>query len=120
MAGYYFRVPRYNQLPHLCTMLDSIGNDREVARLFGLAPSTVRRYRRSGQAPRPIMYALFWETPWGSELADCNAINDARIAYSQARLLERQNTELRRQIALLERELSTSQYAANAPIFRVA
>ena len=45
MAAYYFRVPRYAGMPHLSTMLDSIGNDRAVAKLLGLSPRTIAKYR---------------------------------------------------------------------------
>ena len=119
MADVYFRAPRYSGLPHLCTMLDSIGNDRAVANKLGLTYETVRRYRKAGQAPKPVMYALFWETPWGTDLADSIAVNDARRAYSEARSLERQNIELRRRISILERELSTASRAANSSFFLV-
>jgi len=119
MADFYFRAPRYSGLPHLCTMLDSIGNDRAVAKKLGLTYETVRRYRKAGQAPKPVMYALFWETPWGTDLADSIAVNDARRAYSEARSLERQNAELRRQVEVLERELSSAPGAANASFFQV-
>jgi len=119
MAGYYFRAPRYAHMPHLLTILDSIGSDKAVAKFLGLSPRTIAKYRREGQAPKPVMYALFWETPWGASAADCIAVNDARRAYSEARSFERQNTELRRQITLLERELAGYQRAANSSFFQV-
>ena len=56
MAEFYFRAPRFAHLPHLETILDSIGNDRAVARKLGLSESTIRKYRKAGQAPRPVMY----------------------------------------------------------------
>ena len=56
---------------------------------LGLSESTIRKYRREGQAPRPVMYALFWETPWGRATADANAINDARFAHMRSMTLER-------------------------------
>ena len=36
------------------------------------------------------MRALFWETTWGQSAADCNAINQARMNYMHAKVLERQ------------------------------
>lgn len=119
MAGFYFRAPTYGRMPHLLTMLDSIGNDKAVARHLGLSPATIKKYRRQEQAPKPVMYALFWETPWGIDLADCIATNDARRAFGEARQLERQNAELRRRIALLEKELASHQVASNAPFYSV-
>ena len=120
MAEFYFRAPRFAHLPHLETILDSIGNDRAVARKLGLAESTIRKYRKAGQAPRPVMYALFWETPWGRATADANAINDARFAHMRLMSLERENKALREQIDVLEKRLSEGlQIAANQEFFRV-
>ena len=65
------------------------------------------------------MYALFWETPWGREVADCNVVNEARQYYSRAILLESQLKRVKRQIASLERELASYQTAANASFFEV-
>lgn len=120
MAGFNFRAPRYAQLPHLVTMLNSIGSDQAVADLLGLSLGTIKRYRKEGQAPRPVMYALFWETPWGVSAADCQAVNEARMAYTKARILERENEVLRAQVLKLEQELSSAGYgAANGPIYNV-
>lgn len=118
MAKVNFRSPRYSGLPHLCTMLDSIGNDQEVANLLDLSIDTIKKYRRHGQAPKPVMYALFWETPWGVSCADVSASNDAARAWSRANFLERENLELKRKLALLEAELAGYQVAANAAFFR--
>jgi predicted site-specific integrase-resolvase len=101
-------------------MLDSIGSDAAIAGFLGLSEATVRRYRRQGQAPKPVMYALFWETPWGLDLADSCAVNDARMAYARAMSLERQNAALKRRVVLLEAELERVQVSANAPFFREA
>ena len=67
MAEFYFRAPRWAHLPHFHTILDSIGNDRAVAKKLGLAESTIRKYRKEGQAPRPVMYAFL-----GNTLGSCN------------------------------------------------
>ena len=117
MAEFYFRAPRYAHLPHLLTMLDSIGNDAAVCRLLDIHPGTLRRYRRDGQAPKPVMYALFWETPWGRETADINAQNEARHHYTKAVMLESQLKRMRRQMAALEHELEGYQVAANASFY---
>ena len=86
-------------------MLDSIGNDAAVCRLLGIHPSTLRRYRRDQQAPKAVMYALFWETPWGRETADINLINEARQFYSRAMVLESQLKRMKKQVEALEAEL---------------
>lgn len=117
MAKVNFRAPRYNGLPHVCTMLDSIGSDQAVADFLGLSRRSIQKYRSSGQAPKPVMYALFWETPWGASCADVGASNDAARAWSKANSLDRQNAELKRKIELLEAELSGYQTAANSAFF---
>lgn len=120
MAEFYFRAPRWAHLPHIHTILDSIGNDLAVARKLDLSESTIKRYRKDGQAPRSVMYALFWETPWGRATADANAINDARYAHMRAMTLDRENRLLKRQIAVLELRLSQGlQEAANREFFAV-
>lgn len=120
MAKVNFRAPRYAQLPHLHTMLNSIGSDQAVADLLGLTLKTIKRYRQEGQAPKAVMYALFWETPWGISAADCQATNEARLAYGKARTLERENETLKAQIAALEALLAQGRnYAANEHFFRV-
>jgi uncharacterized protein YcfL len=120
MAKFNFRAPRYAQLPHLETMLNSIGSDQAVADLLGLTLATIKRYRKEGQAPRSVMYALFWETPWGISVADCQATNEARLAYMKAKALERENITLKAQIAKLEELLAEGRnYAANEHFFRV-
>ena len=119
MAEYYFRAPRWAHLPHIHTILDSIGNDRAVAKKLGLSEATIRRYRKTGQAPKPVMYALFWETPWGRETADINVINEARQYYTRAILLESQLKRIKKQMAALESELEGYQVAANSSFFEV-
>lgn len=120
MAEFHFRAPRYAHLPHLHTMLDSIGNDLAVSRLLGLSPATIKKYRKSGQAPRPVMFALFWETPWGRETVEVALINEARSYHAMTMSLKRENSVLRRQIEVLEREISSSVHpAANHTFFSV-
>lgn len=115
-----FRAPRSASLPHVETMLNSLGNDRTVAKFLGVTEATIRKYRKRGQAPRAVMLALFWETPWGASAADCVAINDARQAYAKARILERENQVLKSQIETLEALLSSaSSLAANEHFYAV-
>lgn len=68
-------------------MLDDIpATTEQIARLLDLKPATIERYRREGQAPRPVMLALFWETKWGRATADCDAVNWAASQHQQAQL----------------------------------
>lgn len=115
-----FRAPTSAGLPHIETMLNSLGNDELVAEFLGVSLKTVKKYRKEGQAPRSVMLALFWETPWGVSAADCQAVNEARMAYTKARLLERENEVLKGHVLKLEKELERTAYgAANGPIFNV-
>ena len=68
----------------------------------------------------PVMLALFWESPWGVSVADCHLVNEARMAFAKARILERENKLLLAQIAKLESELLRGdRVAANLPVFQV-
>lgn len=123
MAGHQsilFRAPRPANLPHLLTMLNSIGSDEAVARHLGVSLRTVQKYRREGQAPRCVMLSLFWETPWGISVIDCEAQNDARLSYTSALVLRRENEALRGQVSALEALLAEGKgCAANEHFYRV-
>lgn len=123
MAGHQsilFRAPRPAQLPHILTMLNSIGNDSAVACHLGVTLETVKKYRKQGQAPRTVMLSLFWETPWGISAIDSEVQNEARLSYTSALVLRRENEALRSQIAALEALLAEGKgYAANEHFYRV-
>lgn len=116
-----FRSPRYASLPHLHTMLDDIpATTEQIAKLLGLTPATIERYRREGQAPRPVMLALFWETKWGRATADCEAVNWAASSHQQAQILKRENARLVKQLLTMETEISKQKDgAANGPLFQI-
>lgn len=115
-----FRAPTQSGLPHLHSMLNSLGNDLAVSQLLGVSLSTIRRYRREGQAPRAIMLALFWETPWGASVLDAHSTNEARMAFTMNRMLERENKALKGQLETLERLLSEgNRGAANEHFFKL-
>ena len=80
-----FRAPSHAKLPNVATLLADIPyTSRQVARHLGLSEATIRRYQRLGQAPRPVMLALFWETRWGRSAADCEAANWGAVHYRRA------------------------------------
>lgn len=119
-----FRSPSPAGLPALRTMLADIpATPHQVARQLGISTVTLNKYIKSDQAPQPIMLALFWETRWGRSAADTEAANYGAVYYRQAKGLERENAALRRQMEVLERELSlmaiSTSGAANGPIWRV-
>lgn len=115
-----FRAPRPAHLPHVHTMLNSIGSDSAVAAYLGVTLRTVKKYRAQGQAPKPVMLSLFWETPWGLSVLDAHLQNEARLSYTNALILRRENEALKDQIAALEALLAEGKgYAANEHFYRV-
>lgn len=80
-----FRAPSHAGLPHFSLMLSDLpATVAQVAKHLDLAPSTLARYRATGQAPRAVMLAMFWETRWGRSAADCEAANWGAIYYQKA------------------------------------
>lgn len=95
-------------------------DDKQLARLLDLKPSTVKKYRREGQAPRAVHLALFWESRWGVASIDAVAFNHAAGNYARAEALERKNSRLVKQILSLEKEISMQKEApANAQFFQI-
>jgi len=74
-----------------------------VARVLGISTRTVRRYNRTGQAPRAICMALFWLTSWGRSQVHTQAHNDALLAVAYVRSLCARIEELEATIQHLER-----------------
>lgn len=117
-----FRAPSKAGLPPFEMMLADVpANVRQVAQHLGLSVATVQRYARTGNAPRPVMLAMFWETKWGRDWADCEAVNFGRVHYARAWGLEREVAALRAQVLELEQVIQAGQLdpAANARFFRV-
>lgn len=117
-----FRAPRPSQLPSLALMLADLAMPaHQVAHYLEITPRTLQRYEAAGQAPRAVNLALFWETRWGRSAADCEAANFAALHFRRAEGAERQVAALRRQVAMLELELSRAgSGAANSPIWMTA
>lgn len=97
-----FRAPR--QLPTLDAMLADIGRPGAdvLGRALGVSARTVRRWVADGQAPRPVMLALFWETSFGRSQLHADAHNAAMWARAQVAGLQRENAALVRRVAYLE------------------
>lgn len=92
----------------------------QVARHLGISPRTLKDYQRTGNAPRAVLLALFWETRWGRSAADCEAANFAAVQFRRAASAERQIGALLRQIGVLEGELARAgSGAANGPLWLV-
>lgn len=97
-----FRAPR--QLPTLDAMLSDLGRPPAdvVARALGVTPRTVRRWLADGDAPRPVLLALFWESRFGRSQFAADAQNAAMWARAQVAGLEREKATLERRVAYLE------------------
>lgn len=113
-----FRAPRTANLPHLQSLMNNIGHAPDaVARFLELSPSTICRYIKDGQAPKPVMLALYWESSWGLGHVNADAVNNARRYYSEATILRRKICLLEQQIQALEAERDGRHIAANSPVF---
>ena len=108
-------------MPHLHSRIDNIGYAPDaVGRFLDLSPSTMRRYIKDGQAPKPVMLALYWESSWGLGHANADAVNDARRYFNEDLLLRRQVEQLKSAVSLLEHELDRRTGSANSPIFNIS
>ena len=117
-----FRSPSHAGFPGLQTMLDDLrfhATPRQIAAHLGIKESTLKSYRRAGQAPRTIMLSLFWETRWGRSAADTEAANWGALHYQGHQLARRELERLSGVVARLEIELARHDRAANGPVFRV-
>ena len=115
-----FKAPAPAKLPHLHTILNDIGlPDKQVAHFLDVTPKTVDRWRKAGQAPRPVMLALFWESTWGQSAANCDAVNWGRLQFQENAMLKRQNAKLKQQMLELEKALASVDQAANSPVFEI-
>ena len=116
-----FRAPKGAGLPHITTMLEDMhGTTAQIAKHLGIRESTLKTYRRTGNAPRSVMLALFWETRWGQSLAHCEAHNAAMFATQEAIGLRAHVGRLAGIIWRLENEREKLQpIAANSPVYKI-
>ena len=116
-----FRAPYPAHLPHFLSVLDNVpGSLDQKAKLLDISPSTLRRYRAQGQAPRAIHLTLFWESTWGIQYIESIANLRTSTYFALSESLKRKNKRLEDQIAVLEAELARSDTGpANLPVFRI-
>ena len=112
-----FKAP--TQTPHISTLLDSLvtRDRRKIARHLGVTENTVKRWAKTGNAPRMAHLALFWETRWGLSVLDCDIWNRDTLRLGMISALERENAQLKAQLARLV-ALGASG-AANDPLWGV-
>lgn len=94
------RLPRHT--PTLPELLNALGGppDREVARVFGVTVTTIRRWKKHG-APRPVLFSLHWLTPAGQHDLHVDLVNELRLHAGMSRALRDEVAELRRTVARL-------------------
>ena len=116
-----FRSPSAAGLPSFEMMVQDLpATPTQIARHLGIAESTLATYCRTGNAPRAVQLALFWETRWGRSAADIEAANTAALYYRDAKATRRELERMAAIILVLEKELAaTGEGAANGPVFRV-
>lgn len=118
-----FRSPTGAGLPCVQTMLADIpATPRQIAAHLGIKESTLATYKRTNNAPRAILVALFWETRWGRSAADQEAANAAQTHLANTKMLQSHISRMAGIIWKLEFELSrhAGSRPANLPIFNVA
>lgn len=96
-----FKAP--TQTPHFLTLLDDMPTSdlRKIARHLGLSEATLKRYKQTGNAPRAIHLALFWESRWGLSVIDCDIWNRESLRLDTIDALQRENAQLKAQLARL-------------------
>ena len=96
-----FKAP--TQTPNICTLLDDLltRDAAKVARHLGVTKNTVKRWAKTGNAPRMAHLALFWETRWGLSVLDADIWNRESLRLGMIDALERENARLVAQLARL-------------------
>lgn len=99
------RLPSPTQMPPLSMLVDDIGrpSPRRLAKSFDVTERTVRRWMKEDQAPRAVMFALFWLTSWGQQAVHSEAHNSAVMHAGMARCLRDEIDRLRSQLERLGR-----------------
>jgi hypothetical protein len=96
-----FKAP--TQTPHILTLLDDMPTRdlKRIARHLGLSVDTIKRYAKTGNAPRVVHLALFWESRWGLGVLDADIHNRNKWQLGHIRALVDENARLREQLARL-------------------
>lgn len=111
-----FLAPTFARLPPLAFLLaDQMESRKKIARHLGVSLRTLQRYQASGNAPRAIYLALWFESRWGMAALHAQAFNEAQHARAWVGSLERECERLRGVIRALEN--AQGQAAANSAVF---
>ncbi|MDR6859835.1 hypothetical protein [Variovorax guangxiensis] len=111
-----FLSPSAARVPPLSFLLaDQTEPPRHIARHLGVSLRTLQRYAASGNAPRAVYLALWFESSWGLGTLHAQAVNEAQHARCWVASLERECERLRGVIRAYEQ--AQAQPAANAPAY---
>jgi hypothetical protein len=111
-----FLAPSFARLPSLDFLLaDQMEPRKAIARHLGVSLRTLQRYAASGNAPRAVYLALWFESRWGMSALHAQAFNEAQHARAWVASLERECERLRGVIRAYED--AELQPAANAPVY---
>ena len=97
-------------------LADQMAPPKHIARHVGVSLRSLQRWRASGNAPRAVYLALWFETRWGMAELHMEALNETQHARARVASLERECERLRRVIRAYDN--AEVQPAANAPAFR--
>lgn len=113
-----FLAPSFARLPPLAYLLaDQMESRKNITRHLGVSLRTLQRYQASGNAPRAVYLALWFESHWGMAALHTQAYNEAQQARAWVASLERECERLPRVIRAYEN--AQAQPAANAPAYRL-
>jgi len=111
-----FLSPSAARVPPLSFFLaDQIDPPQRIARHLGVSLRTLQRYAASGNAPRAVYLALWFESNWGLSTLHAQAVNEAQHARARVASLERECERLRGVVRAYEQ--AQTQPAANAPAY---
>lgn len=111
-------IPERLNLPTFRAMLADLGHPSaaQLAAWLGVHARTVRRWRATDDAPRPVLLALFWLTSWGQSRLSADLYNRATTYSGHIAAVQRENDALRRELA---RVLAAGDFgSANLPVCR--
>ena len=112
-----FLAPSFARLPPLEFLLaDQVEPPQRIARHLGVSLRTLQRYAASGNAPRAVYLALWFESSWGLGTLHAQAVNEAQHARCWVASLERECERLRSVIRAYE-QAQAQPAAANAPAY---
>lgn len=76
-----FLAPSFARLPPLAYLLaDQMESRKKIARHLGISLRTLPRYQASGNAPRAVYLALWFESRWCMAAVHAQAYNEAQHA----------------------------------------